>query len=347
MNNQYIEIQGRRVGYDEEPLLIAEIGINHNGSLDIAKKMVDAAHDSGIEIIKHQTHVVEDEMSKEARNIIPGNSNDSIFKIMDDCALNEEEEYELKKYIESKGLIFFSTPFSRAALRRLENFGVEAFKIGSGECNNYPLLDLVARNKKPVILSTGMNDMKSIDKAVEIFKSHNTPFALMHTTNLYPTPHNLVRLNAVSELLDRYRVPVGLSDHTIDNNACLGAVALGASLLERHFTDSMDRDGPDIVCSMDPKATRELLESSKLVALCRGGTKGPLPEEQVTIDFAFASVCSTDTIKKGEILTEENIWVRRPGKGDFTAEDYQDLIGKKAVQDIEADTQIKKEQIEP
>ena len=334
MKNEFIEIQGRRIGYDEEPLIIAEIGINHNGSLDVAKKMVDVAFDSGIEIIKHQTHVVEDEMSREAKSIVPGNSTDSIFKIMNDCALNEEEEYELKTYVEAKGLIFFSTPFSRAALRRLESFQVEAYKIGSGECNNYPLLDLVARNKKPVIISTGMNDMKSIDKAVAIFQEHKTPYAIMHTTNLYPTPHNLVRLNAVTELLERYKVPVGLSDHTVDNNACLGAVALGASILERHFTDSMDREGPDIVCSMDPQAAKELIQSSKLLALCRGGTKGPLPEEQITIDFAFASVCSICAIKKGDLLTEDNIWVKRPGKGDFTAEDYKLLLGKRALHDM-------------
>ena len=149
----------------------------------------------------------------------------------------------------------------------------------------------------------------------------------------------------MTELMERYSVPVGLSDHTLDNNACLGAVALGASILERHFTDSMEREGPDIVCSMDPKNTKALIEGSKILFECRGGNKGPLAEEQVTMDFAFASVCTIKEIKTGELLSEDNIWVRRPGKGDFTAEDYSNLIGKSAKRDIAKNIQLKKEHI--
>ena len=345
MNIKEFDIEGRKIGINVPPLVVAEIGINHNGSIDVAKRMVDAAVESGAELIKHQTHVVEDEMSSEAKKIIPGNSTDSIYKIINDCALSEDEELELKNYTESKGVIFISTPFSRAALNRLEDFGVKAYKIGSGECNNYPLLELVASKKKPVILSTGMNGFETIDKAVNIFNKYEIPFALMHTTNLYPTPHNLVRLNAVKELLDRYNVPVGLSDHTLDNNACLGAVALGASILERHFTDSMDREGPDIVCSMDPESLKDLIKNSRILFECRGGNKQPLSEEQVTMDFAFASVCTLREIKAGEVLNVDNIWVRRPGKGDFNAEEYADLLGKTVTQDIPKDVQLKKEHI--
>ena len=162
---------------------------------------------------------------------------------MDDCALDEEEEFLLKKYVEDKGAIFLSTPFSRAAFHRLEKFNVQAFKIGSGECNNYPLLDLVARNGKPIILSTGMNSFDSIDKAVDIFKKNKIPYAAYSILQTCISPHNLVRLDSVTQLQERYKVPIGLSDHTIDNNACIGAVALGASILERHFTDSMLREG--------------------------------------------------------------------------------------------------------
>jgi N-acetylneuraminate synthase len=265
---------------------------------------------------------------------------------MDDCALGEEEEFLLKKYVEDKGAIFLSTPFSRAAFHRLKEFNVQAFKIGSGECNNYPLLDLVAKDGKPIILSTGMNSFDSIDKAVGIFKKNKIPYALLHTTNLYPTPHNLVRLDSVTQLQQRYKVPIGLSDHTIDNNACIGAVALGASILERHFTDSMLREGPDIVCSMDPEAAKELVQASKIVYQCRGGNKAPIPEEQVTMDFAFASVCTTKEIKLGEVLSEDNIWVKRPGKGDFSAEDFYSLLGRKVNQDIPNDIQLRKEHIE-
>ncbi|MDF4750896.1 N-acetylneuraminate synthase family protein, partial [Vibrio parahaemolyticus] len=161
MSNPVFEISGRKIGLDYEPLVIAEIGINHEGSLDVAKQMVDAAIEGGAEVIKHQTHVVEDEMSAEAKNVVPGNADVSIYEIMERCALNEEDETTLKQYVESKGAIFISTPFSRAAALRLERMNVPAYKIGSGECNNYPLLDLIASFGKPIILSTGMNDILS------------------------------------------------------------------------------------------------------------------------------------------------------------------------------------------
>lgn len=251
-DNPVLNIAGRKVGLDYSPLVIAEIGINHEGSLKTAKEMVDAAISGGAEVIKHQTHIVEDEMSSEAMNVIPGNADVSIFEIMKRCALDEDDEVALKDYVESKGAIFISTPFSREAVFRLERMGVPAYKIGSGECNNYPLLELVASIKKPVILSTGMNTIESVRKAVDIFRKHQTPFALLHTTNLYPTPERLIRLGAMVELQNNFKdAVVGLSDHSIDNLACLGAVACGASILERHFTDSKDRVGPDIVCSMD------------------------------------------------------------------------------------------------
>ena len=185
--NNYITIGDRRIGTDYPPLVIAEIGINHEGSLKVAKEMVDAAHRSGVEFVKHQTHIVDDEMSGEARKVIPGNSDISIYDIMKRCALNEQDEIELKGYVESKGMIFISTPFSRAASERLEKMNVVAYKIGSGECNNYPLLEHIAAFGKPVILSTGMNTIKSVSKAVEIFEKAKIPLALLHTTNLYPT----------------------------------------------------------------------------------------------------------------------------------------------------------------
>ena len=191
--NPFIEISGRKVGLDYKPLVIAEIGINHGGSLKVAKEMVDSAHAAGVEVVKHQTHIVADEMSSEAKKVIPGNADISIYEIMDNCALNEKDEIELKEYVESKGMIFISTPFSRAAANRLNEMNVSAFKIGSGECNNYPLLEHIANFNKPVILSTGMNDIESVRKAVEVFDKKNIPLALLHTTNLYPTPINLVR----------------------------------------------------------------------------------------------------------------------------------------------------------
>ncbi|GAA0104660.1 N-acetylneuraminate synthase family protein [Paraclostridium sordellii] len=341
MNKNYIQIENRKIGEDYAPLVIVEIGINHEGSLKTAFEMVDAAYEAGAEVIKHQTHVVEDEMSKAAKKVIPGNTDVSIYDVMERCALNEEDETKLKEYVESKGMIFISTPFSRAAADRLERMGVKAYKIGSGECNNYPLIDHISSFGKPIILSTGMNDIESIRKSVEIMEKHGVKYSLLHCTNLYPTPANLVRLGGMAQLQKEFpNAIVGLSDHTVNNNACLAATALGASVLERHFTDSKDRPGPDIVCSMDPKELNELIEGSKEIQQMRGGEKVAAKEEQVTIDFAFATVVTTKDLKKGDVLSKENIWVKRPGTGEIKAKHYESLIGKVVNKDIENDEHL-------
>ncbi|WP_267523381.1 N-acetylneuraminate synthase family protein [Campylobacter sp. MG1] len=336
-----MQILNRIIDKNNPALIIAEIGINHGGSLEVAKQMVDAAHRAGIEVVKHQTHIVEDEMSKEAKKVIPGNSNDSIYDIMARCALNEVDELELKKYVESKGMIFISTPFSRAAALRLESFGVGAYKIGSGEMNNYPLLKLIASFHKPTIISTGMNDINSIKKAVKIFKDENTPIALLHTTNLYPTPPHLVRLGAMQEMMNEFPdLEIGLSDHTLNNNSSIAAIALGATIIERHFTDHKNRIGEDIVCSMDENEARELVNAAKELHQMKGGKKEAAKEEKVTIDFAFATCVSIKPIKKGEMFSVDNLWVKRPGTGEILAEHYESLLGKKARYDIENDTHI-------
>lgn len=161
---------------------------------------------------------------------------------MERCALNEEDETKLKEYVESKGMIFISTPFSRAAANRLERMGVSSYKIGSGECNNYPLIEHIASFEKPMIVSTGMNNIEQVRKTVKILEKYKVPYALLHTTNLYPTPVHLVRLGAMQELQKEFpNAIIGLSDHTTSNRACFAATALGACILERHFTDKMER----------------------------------------------------------------------------------------------------------
>lgn len=336
-------IQNLEISNSCPPLVIPEIGINHGGSLEVAKLMVDSAKSAGAKIIKHQTHIVDDEMCNAAKETIPGNAKISIYEIMKQCQLSFYDELALKEYTESKGLIYLSTPFSRAAANRLQDMGVSAFKIGSGECNNYPLLKHIASFKKPIILSTGMNNIESISKSVKILRDSEIPFVLLHTTNLYPTPINLVRLNAMLRLQEEFGCLVGLSDHTTSNLACLGAVALGACVIERHFTDSMQRSGPDIICSMDEQILKELITQSEAMFIMRGlhtQIKEVAKEEQITIDFAFASVVSIKPIKKGETLSMDNIWVKRPGKGGIKAEYFESILGKKATRDIENNIQI-------
>ena len=325
------------------PLVIAEIGINHNGNLDRAINIADKAIFSGAEIIKHQTHIVDEEMSEEAKKAIPGNSKLSIYEIMKRCTLSEMEEKKLMNYIISKKKIFISSPFSVAAADRLAKFNVPAFKIGSGECNNYHFIKHICKFKKPIILSTGMNSIKTIKPAVKIIKDSKIPLALLHCTNIYPTPPNLVRLDCINQLKKSFpSCIVGISDHTVNNYSSLGAVALGAKIIEKHFIDTKKKKGPDISCSMDPQELKELISGSKIIFKASGGKKLPLKEEKKTIAFAFASVVSTREIKKGDKLSKKNIFVRRPGGGDFRIKDLTKLYGKIAKKNINNNIQIKK-----
>ena len=193
------------IGQNNTPVVIAEIGINHGGSLQVAKKMVDSAKRAGVKIIKHQTHIASEEMSDVAKKIIPVHTKKNIFEIIDECSLSENDEFELMNYVKKNAMEFISTPFSRAAADRLNKWDIPAYKIGSGECNNHPLIEHIASFGKPIILSTGMNDLNSISKAVEIIRKHNLPLAILHTTNLYPTPNNLVRLGALEDLKSKFR----------------------------------------------------------------------------------------------------------------------------------------------
>ncbi|MEY4990997.1 MAG: hypothetical protein RIS08_1223, partial [Actinomycetota bacterium] len=182
-----IELAGTCVGIDFEPVVFAELGINHGGDLAVAKELASSALSAGARFIKHQTHIPDAEMSSEARSAIPGNSDKSIFEIMEECSLTESEEFELAAHVRGLGGVFFSTPFSREAVERLESLDVPFYKIGSGECNNYPFVDYVASKGRPVVLSTGMNTLREVSRSVEILKSRGVEFALLHTTNLYPT----------------------------------------------------------------------------------------------------------------------------------------------------------------
>lgn len=342
-----ILLAGRRpVGPAYPPLVIAEIGINHEGIEGKAIKMIDDAASAGCECIKIQTHVVNDEMVE--NNVIPGNASESIWSMMNRCALSAEAETRLKAYTESKGMIFLSTPFSRAAADRLERMGVTAYKIGSGECNNYPLIEHIARFCKPIILSTGMNDLESIGKAVDILRRHNVPYALLHCTSVYPTPYSLVRLGALDELANVFPdAVIGLSDHSLSIYPCLGAVALGACILERHYTSDKSWPGPDIPVSMDTLQLKELIGGSCAIHEALGGSKEVLAEEQPTIDFAYASVVAIADIAEGEALDEGNIWVKRPGTGPIRAKDYTKLLGRAAARAIHKDEQIDWTAIEP
>lgn len=340
-----INICGRFVGEEFPPLIIAEIGINHEGDFNKAKKMVKDAYDCGAECVKFQCHVIEDEMIK--NDVIPPNANESIWDIMKRCSLTEQEEIELKQYVNDLGMIYLNTPFSRAAANRLERMGVCAYKIGSGECNNFPLLEHIASFGKPIILSTGMNDIKSISKSVKIFEDAHVEYALMHVTSMYPTPYDKVRLGALKELQENFpNAVIGLSDHSYGNYTCFAALALRASILEKHFTSDKKWQGPDIPISIDPDGLTDLIKGSKAIYQSLGGTKDILEQEKGTAKFAYACVVTTKDVKKGSIFTKDDVWVKRPGTGEIKAESYNEVINKKASKDIKKDTQLEWNMIE-
>jgi N-acetylneuraminate synthase len=339
------DIAGRRIGAEYPPLVIAEIGINHEGNFQKALRMVDDAAAAGCECAKFQSHVIEDEMIP--NDVVPGNATESIWDIMKRCALSEGEEIELKRYVEAKGMIYLCTPFSRAAAVRLEKLGVAAYKIGSGECNNYPLIRHIAAYGKPVILSTGMNDLESVAPAVEILRQARVPFALLHCTSMYPTPYEKVRLGALADLAERFPdAVVGLSDHSMGNYTCFASVALGARILEKHFTSDKSWPGPDVPISIDPRELRELIEGSRAIHAALGGGKGILAEEKPTIDFAYACVVSIREIPAGAALTMENVWVKRPGTGEIKAVHFDSLLGRKTKRAIPVNAQLRWDDVE-
>lgn len=340
-----ITIEGRKIGMKYNPFIITEIGINHNGDFGKAKKLIDDAHKAGAECVKFQSHVVDDEMIP--NDIVPSNADESIWDMMIRCSFSEEEEIQLKNYTEKNNMIYLNTPFSREAADRLEKMGVNAYKIGSGECNNYPLIEHIASFGKPIILSTGMNDIESISKSVQILEEHNLDYALLHVTSIYPTPYDKVRLGSLSELKSAFpNAVLGLSDHSFGNYTCFAALSLGASILEKHFTSSKNWEGPDIPVSIDPLGLTDLINGSVAIHDALGGKKTILLEEKPTIDFAYASVVTIKDIEKGEKLSKDNIWVKRPGTGEIKPEDYYHILEKNAKTGIKKNMQLKWEMIE-
>ena len=339
---KYIEIAGRRIGKDYDPVVIAEMGINAGGSLEVAKAMVDSAYEAGIEIIKHQTHI-------EGEDVKIDNLEEKHF--YDDAEKNtfsEEEERELKAYVEAKGMIFISAPFSFEAVDRLEKMNVAAYKISSSEMDNYPLVEYVASKRKPIILSTGMNDVEDIKKAVETIKQYHENFAIQHCTNIYPTPPDKVRLNALAELEEAFPGEVlGLSDHSLNNYSCYAAMALGASIVERHFTDNKSRLGKEIAWSMDKDEARELVGFSKVIHKMEKGTIEFSREEITQIQNNSKKkrniLVSSKRILKNSTITEADLTTKVSDEDGIPAEELYKVIWKKSIKDIPADQIIKPE----
>lgn len=337
-----MKIANREISLRHAPLVIAEIGINHGGSLEVAKSMVTAARLAGCEMVKHQTHFVDDEMTDEAKSIFPPNADKSIWHVMQECALSKDDEIALKKHAESLGLIYISTPFSRAAADFLNDIGVAAFKIGSGECNHLPLLRHIAAMGKPVIMSTGMQTIESMKPSVQILEDAGIDYALLECTNLYPSPPEIVSLQGVTDLRQAFpKAVVGFSDHSIGPEMALASVALGACILERHFTDTRYRKGPDISCSMDPAELRFLIDRSKEIHTALNNPKVRTAPEEDVYRFARGSVVADKDLPAGHVVTDADIWARRPGSGEISVQYFDQLIGKQLTQSVKRNQQLR------
>lgn len=342
-----MQIGSRQIGPEFAPLVIAEIGINHGGDLEVAKKMVTLAAESGAECVKHQTHFIDDEMTDEAKSIFPPNAKISIWDVMAQSALSAKDEIALKKHTESLGLIYISTPFSRKAADFLYELDVPAFKIGSGEADNLPLIRHIACFGKPVILSTGMQTIESIAQSVQILRDASVPFALLECTNLYPSPPEIVSLRGVTDLQQAFPdAIVGFSDHSIGPEMALASVALGACILERHFTDTRYRGGPDISCSMDPAELRYLVDRSREIHIAARNPKQRSLAEEAVYKFARGSIVADRDLVAGTVLSELDIWPRRPGNGEIAADQFDTLIGRKINRDLKRNIQLRWEDLD-
>ncbi len=342
-----VEIGNYKIGDGYTPLVIAEAGINHNGNIDIAKEMIKVAKEAGADIIKFQTHLAMAEMLPD-RNLggeAGSHVTRSLFDIMSMCQLSLDDHKELIKEADKNDILFLSTPFSIEAADLLEQVGVVAYKIGSGEITNIPFLKYIARKGKPIILSTGTADWQEVSKSVSSIKEDVPGLILMQCTSNYPTVYGNVNLGVIDRMRVEFEVPVGLSDHCPDNYACFGAIAKGACIVEKHFTLSRLLPGIDQKSSIEPSELKDLVSGVRAISEALGSKK-ELNEEARKVRYGFSeSVVTTATVKKGEEFRERiNVWVKRPGSGIPSYELYN-VIGKKAARDLPCNYLLAKEDI--
>lgn len=338
-----IKIDGRVIGKNQKPFVIAEVAGNHNGSVNMAKKFVSLAKESGADAVKFQYHIPDKEMLKEVPH--SENFDKPLWEILEETNLTLEEQIEIKTYCDEKGIMYLCTPFSREAVDILDEIGVAAFKTGSGELTNLPLMKHIAKKNKPMIVSTGMSYIEEIKDTVEILEKHDTDFALMHCTSAYPTKYEDVNLKMIPKLIDMFDVPVGLSDHSKGIFTSLASVALGTSILEKHFTLDRSSNGPDHKISIEPDELTELVQGVNAIYESLGDTKKILEDEKPIVLWARESVVSLVDMKKDTIITEDMVWVKRPGTG-IPAKKLEQIIGMKTKTDIPKDILLRWEDLE-
>ncbi len=330
-------------------LIIAEAGVNHNGSLDIAIKLIDQAVEAGVDIIKFQTFKSEKLVSKSARQAdyqkknIGSSADDSQLNMLKKLELSEKDHEELIAYCQEKDIKFFSTAFDMDSIEYLHSLKMGLWKIPSGEITNYPYLKKIAQYGEPTILSTGMCELSDIEAAVNALLANGLrkeQITVLHCNTEYPTPYEDVNLRAMQEIKDKFGVNIGYSDHTKGIEVPIAAVALGATVIEKHFTLDRTMPGPDHKASLEPDELKQMVSSIRHIESALGdGHKKVSESERKNIAIARKSIVAACSIKKGEILTEENLTVKRPGTG-ISPMRWEEVIGTKAIKDYEEEDLI-------
>ena len=326
-------------------LIIAEAGVNHNGNLDLALKMVDEAKRAGADIVKFQTAIPEKVISKyadkaEYQKKTTGNE-ESQLEMCKRIHLKLSDYDIIKKYCEEVGIEFLSTPFDLESIDYLEKLGMRLWKIPSGEITNLPYLIKIAKTGKPVIMSTGMAELKEVEEAVNVLKENGAgEIILLHCTTEYPAPFESVNLRAMNTLREKFGTEVGYSDHTVGFEAAVAAAVLGAAVIEKHFTLNHNMEGPDHKASLEPEEFEIMVNNIRLIEKALGdGVKQPAEAEKKNIAIARKSIVAAKDIKKGEVLTEDNITVKRPGSG-ISPMKWFEVLGTEAVRDFGEDELI-------
>ena len=338
-----IYIDGRAIGPDAPCFIIAEGCDNHLGNLGVAKEMVRQAKACGVDAIKFQHHLPDEEMLKDE---VPTSANFNIplYEFLKRYALTLDQHYELFQFCKSLGITYLCTPFSLKAAQELNEMGLGAFKIGSGELTDLPTLKAIAKFGKPMILSTGMAEWNEIEETVSTLRPINDQIVLMNCVSEYPAKHSDINLNVIPEIARRYDVTVGHSDHTPDIYTSIAAVAVGAKLLEKHFILDRRQPGPDQSVSVEPFEFYELVKAARRVEEALGSKKKVHDLEKPIRSWAHRSVVSLRAIPKGSKITAEMVWTKRPGTG-IPAKHLEEVTTRTAACDIPANHLIRWEEL--
>ena len=325
--------------------IIAEAGVNHNGSIEVAKKLIDVASSSGADAVKFQTFNTENLVSKNApkADYQENDQNETQFDMLKKFELNKEMHLDLINYCKIKNIIFLSSPFDIQSIRLLDELGLEIFKIPSGEITNLPFLREVGKLNKKIIISTGMSDINEVRNALYILHNSGTEkkkITVLHTNTEYPTPMEDVNLRAMVKMGNELHIKFGYSDHTLGTEVSISAAAMGASCIEKHFTLNRDMDGPDHKASVEPNELLSMIKAIRNIEKALGSdVKKPSKSEKKNIKIVRKSIFAKVKIKKGETFSENNLIVKRPGNG-LSPIKWDEILGSKATKDYNEDELI-------